>query len=152
MLYFKCLFWLPNTGWNPALVLSPTLLILAPLGTTCLEPHVNSKHFKTILTLSLNYPYTVTSFTKDWSKDWLLQIPLKCKFEREATLFFFSLITNRKPFQTACWKLKQLRGLLLPHLMVSSFMVASYPVLDKLRFLTFFCHSAVLSHRYSNSR
>lgn len=31
-------------------------------------------------------------------------------------------------------------------------MVASYPVLDKLRFLTFFCHSAVLSHRYSNSR
>lgn len=54
MLYlFKCLFWLPKMGWNPALVLSPTLVIFVLLYTTNLEPRLNIKHFEITLMLSL---------------------------------------------------------------------------------------------------
>lgn len=85
MLYLSVYFgFLKHAGIQ--LMLSPTLLIFALLCTTSLEPHVNTKHIKTILTLSLYHEYTLTSFTKDWYEDWLLQIHLKCKFQREATL------------------------------------------------------------------
>lgn len=56
---FECLFWLSKVGWNPALVLSPTSVIFVLLHTTNLEPHLNTKYFKTILMLYLYHYYTL---------------------------------------------------------------------------------------------
>lgn len=120
MLYlFQCLFWLSKVGWNPALVLSPTSVILVLLYITNVEPHLNMKHFETILMLSL-YHYNTLYLPSQLSISSLVDLTcfkeLVSQSSNTVLLFLASLIIKRKPAQTASWKLKQLSGLLLPPL------------------------------------
>lgn len=143
-------------GWNPALVLSPTSVIFVLLHTTNLEPHLNMKHFKTILMLSLYHYYTL-QLPPQASLSSLVDPTCFKELVPQSSNTVFTFLScpdnQRKPAQAANWKLKQLSGLLLPPLSVfSSFMVAGQSVPDKLGFLLLFSRLAALSHRYSNSR